>query len=367
MTVSIFYSWQSDLPNSTNRNFIENALEAAIKLLKNQLSATLVPCLDRDTQNTPGTPDIASTIFRKIDESNVFVCDISIIHPKEVSQRRTPNPNVLFELGYAAKHLGWERIICVYNKTFGGIDELPFDLRTRRILTYCVEDKQIEKTDERKLLTRQLTDAIKSIVEHESQSKKTMSRLAEITLEVVEGLHLPTFELKRKEREKKHAEARRLFDEAMSIENEEHRAQQIGQLFAGDKLPIKPPEELIKEYRFRLGVYNAGKVTIRNLRLEITCKCNEGFWVGPDNFNEYAHADGVTHTFRLSSEKHEPILPDERREFPETYWTVKVPEGKFLQDGNIKLYWKALLDNESPSIGTLDLFDVLRQCVPGLG
>jgi hypothetical protein len=30
MRVTIFYSWQSDLPNNTNRGFIERALEKAI-------------------------------------------------------------------------------------------------------------------------------------------------------------------------------------------------------------------------------------------------------------------------------------------------------------------------------------------------
>ena len=31
MKVSIFYSWQSDLPSKTNRNFIEDAIKKALK------------------------------------------------------------------------------------------------------------------------------------------------------------------------------------------------------------------------------------------------------------------------------------------------------------------------------------------------
>ena len=39
---------------------------------------------------------------------------------------------MLLELGYAAAHLGWDRIILVLNSHFGQSDELPFDLVHRR-------------------------------------------------------------------------------------------------------------------------------------------------------------------------------------------------------------------------------------------
>ena len=64
-----------------------------------------------------------------------FIADISIIN-QNIDGKKTPNPNVLFELGYAVKSLGWERIVCVFNSDFGNISDLPFDLRNRRILTY---------------------------------------------------------------------------------------------------------------------------------------------------------------------------------------------------------------------------------------
>ena len=37
MKRTIFYSWQSDLSNSTNRGFIEECIEKAIKEIKNRL------------------------------------------------------------------------------------------------------------------------------------------------------------------------------------------------------------------------------------------------------------------------------------------------------------------------------------------
>jgi hypothetical protein len=63
----IFYSWQSDLPNSTNRGFIESCLSLAIKNLSNSKDFHLDLNLDRDTKEELGTPDIVNTIFKKIE------------------------------------------------------------------------------------------------------------------------------------------------------------------------------------------------------------------------------------------------------------------------------------------------------------
>src|SRR4051812_37858756 len=104
MRVTIFYSWQSDSPHNTNWTFIQRALEKAIKSIKTDNETLLEPCLERDTAGVPGSPEIASTIFRKIEECQVFVGDVSIINPT-TSDRKTPNPNVLLELGYAARTL----------------------------------------------------------------------------------------------------------------------------------------------------------------------------------------------------------------------------------------------------------------------
>jgi len=61
MEHTIFYSWQSDLENRTNRSFIEDALEKALKILHQDLEVH--PALrdaefrlDKDTAGVPGTP-----------------------------------------------------------------------------------------------------------------------------------------------------------------------------------------------------------------------------------------------------------------------------------------------------------------------
>src|SRR5712692_8624091 len=118
----VFYSWQSDLPNATNRGFIQGALEEAVEIIARELE--IQPVIERDTQNVPGSPDIAQAIFRKIATADLFVADISLINEASAS-RRTPNPNVLLELGYALKALGDDRVILVCNRAFGTVEQLP--------------------------------------------------------------------------------------------------------------------------------------------------------------------------------------------------------------------------------------------------
>ena len=86
----IFYSWQSDLPNSLNRGFIQDALERVARAIRQDDSITVEPVIDRDTAGVPGSPDIGNTIFGKIDGSQVFACDVSIIN---VDDKAKPTPN----------------------------------------------------------------------------------------------------------------------------------------------------------------------------------------------------------------------------------------------------------------------------------
>lgn len=133
MARTIFYSWQNDLEKKTHRNFIENCLKAALSSLEKD--AHIYMEYDRDTNGVNGSPDITNTIFDKIDKSVLFVCGVSITN-SNYNGRKTPNPNVLMELGYAANKLGWDRIICLFDINTGTIEELPFDLRQKRITPY---------------------------------------------------------------------------------------------------------------------------------------------------------------------------------------------------------------------------------------
>jgi hypothetical protein len=159
----VFYSWQSDLPNRTNRGFIEQALENAAKALRNDDSIQIKPVIDRDTAGVAGSPDISKTIFSKISQADIFVCDISIIN-QGTDARPTPNPNVLIELGYALGTLGESRIILVVNDVFGKLELLPFDLRARRTISYHMPEEINDRATERKILEGRLTQELRTIL-----------------------------------------------------------------------------------------------------------------------------------------------------------------------------------------------------------
>ena len=167
----IFYSWQSDLDSKVTRNFIEDAIKKAIKEINK--SYDLEVCIDRDTKNIPGSPEISSTIFEKIKNSHVFIGDVSIINKENQDEKRkTPNPNVLLELGYAAGILSWDNIICICNEAYGKSKELPFDLRNRTIILYSLNSDDIDKNERKKTLICKIKNAIESCILSKLDNKK---------------------------------------------------------------------------------------------------------------------------------------------------------------------------------------------------
>lgn len=165
MAETVFYSWQADLPNATNRGLIERALDRATAVLRADNSLDVDPVVDRDTAGEPGAPDISETILAKIDAAVAIVSDVSIVTPAGAS-RPSPNPNVVFELGYAVRSLGWERIVLVMNTAFGRPEDLPFDLRSKRVLTYSAPaDTEGDRASERRALESRLTEALRLILE----------------------------------------------------------------------------------------------------------------------------------------------------------------------------------------------------------
>jgi hypothetical protein len=165
MEKRIFYSWQSDLPNNSNRGFIHTALEKAIQEINADDDFSLIPFLDRDTAGISGSPDISGSIFDKIRNSDTFVCDVSIVnsHAGDLA-RPSPNPNVLIELGYAIGVLDWSRIILIMNEHFGDVGMLPFDLRGRRVLVYSMDPGSPEKAPERNKVSSILKSGVMDIL-----------------------------------------------------------------------------------------------------------------------------------------------------------------------------------------------------------
>jgi len=132
MKQKIFFSWQSDIKGSKSR--LSSILSTAIKKV-NRYDFEFNVALDRDTYGKTGAIPIANTIFAKINQANIFIADITLIYSTS-KFRNTPNPNVLVELGYAVGILGWEKIILLFDEGNGKFENVPFDLRDRRILKF---------------------------------------------------------------------------------------------------------------------------------------------------------------------------------------------------------------------------------------
>ena len=137
--------------------------------------------LDHDTAGIPGTPDIANTIFGKIRDAGVFVADLTLSSEAE-SGKRSPNPNVLIELGYAFSAISDSKVVSVMNTAFGEASQLPFDLSHKRWpVQYSLSATDIENTakreDAKKNLTDSLYNAIRLVVDTTSPSPATQLRL----------------------------------------------------------------------------------------------------------------------------------------------------------------------------------------------
>ncbi len=135
--IRVFYAWQADRDRKTNRHLIEEAAKTALERISDDSSIPFVLRLDYDTKNVPGTPAITDTILEKIDNSQILLADLTYVARTEPIKPRgkrklIPNPNVLFELGYAFKVLGSERIICLMNTAYGAAKHQIFDLAHRQ-------------------------------------------------------------------------------------------------------------------------------------------------------------------------------------------------------------------------------------------
>ena len=173
MPDKIFYSWQSDRPNKTNRSFIEDALKKAIRNLgqaENEIYNSPRPELDKDTKGVAGSPPIADTIFKKIEECAVFVPDLTFCAETEKG-RLSPNPNVLIEYGWALAKLGHAKIVGVMNSAYGKptSETVPFNMRHLRWPYHFAleenlgaENRQTIKKDLVKFFEKELDAALKA-------------------------------------------------------------------------------------------------------------------------------------------------------------------------------------------------------------
>jgi hypothetical protein len=203
-TFTIFYSWQSDLPEATNKRAIRSAIRKAISTVEAEIAGLRID-LDEATRDMPGSPNIPQTIIDKIRNADGFIVDITTINSTTSEEyRKTPNPNVVFELGYAVAHLGWGRIIMVFNEAIGHQRDVPFDFSNQRTSSYRLSlDDHGDKSNSQSL-EKMMKEAIRSIVVKQPikpfvqspQSTELIQRqrdIANITW-VMSAVHLPTID-----------------------------------------------------------------------------------------------------------------------------------------------------------------------------
>jgi hypothetical protein len=192
MDFSVFYAWQSDRPQNTHRYLIRAAAKEAVKRIGRDVDVEDSPRLDHDTKNVPGTPEIAGTIFRKIQESGAFVADLTFIGATDLHdgvKKLLPNSNVLLELGYAARSIGWDRIICVMNTAYGPVEEQIFDIKQRRWpICYRLEGENPEDIQKAKeYLSGQLQNAIRMVMNSAHEAvEEAIGRLSSEALRFIE-------------------------------------------------------------------------------------------------------------------------------------------------------------------------------------
>ena len=143
----VLFCWQDHLARKLHRFLIRDALNAAISRVQGEMPEG-VECVlrqDSDTLNRAGSVEIANTIQQKINTSTMVVGDVTPVFVDAEKDRFYPNPNVMLELGYAARSLGWNRVICLFNESTCRAEQLPFDIRHRRVTPYRCANVSEEK------------------------------------------------------------------------------------------------------------------------------------------------------------------------------------------------------------------------------
>lgn len=177
--ITIFYSWQSDLPSKETRNIIDESIKDAVRLLRGTVNIKA----DRDTRGKFGTPDITQTIFSKIDDCDIFIADVSAVCHYATTDKDgnekikyAPNANVMLELGYASHVIGWDNVICILNSDYGKPADMPFDIASRRLTPFSLKDGK-SKGEIKRYIKGIIQDTVENILNNGKRSKDGFSNL----------------------------------------------------------------------------------------------------------------------------------------------------------------------------------------------
>lgn len=171
--LNVFFSWQSDASGKVHTSGIRAALRVAATEVDDAFGVQTV--LDEATRGVGGAVNIPNNLADKIRKSDVFIADVTSVHSSENDTRKSPNPNVVFELGLAVAHLGWSRVIILLNDHFSKISDLPFDFDRHRATPFTITTT----TDKagRKALASTLEKALAAIILEDAKRPRQLEGL----------------------------------------------------------------------------------------------------------------------------------------------------------------------------------------------
>lgn len=195
--LKVFFSWQSDLPKKSNTNAIRSGLRKAKKSISTPIE------LDEATRAMSGSENIAQKILEKIQASDIFIADITTIRKAYRRRRAVPNPNVVFEVGFAVAHLGWSRVILLFNENHGNVpQDVPFDFSVNRVSTFMMSETPTKS--EREKLEGLISSALAQVVASNPARPRDLEGLSESEIRhkrdvenlnwLLGALHIPTLQ-----------------------------------------------------------------------------------------------------------------------------------------------------------------------------
>jgi hypothetical protein len=130
-------------------------------------------------EGTPGSPEVASIMFEKIEKASIFIGDMTLVGKIPIpssdegdSFKSSINPNVAIEMGYAAGILGWDRVICVMNEYYGTRLDRPFDTRNRRHpIDFDLSPDAAKDREKNKKAIKELSKWIRKAIDLAEQSE----------------------------------------------------------------------------------------------------------------------------------------------------------------------------------------------------
>lgn len=143
---NLFFSWASEF--NDNKKFILDVLNKTKEILKlNDIDLDV----QESTNGVNGFVKIDDVIFERIEKCDFFVADLSPIC--EHKDKKLPNPNVCFELGYMIGRHGESRVFGMYNEETvkNPSKELPFDFSHNRTMKFKINkdlEAKIKKIEE---------------------------------------------------------------------------------------------------------------------------------------------------------------------------------------------------------------------------